>query len=140
MFFDSDLLIYMYLLHFRFTTIPLIFFMLLIIACTCMPESHYLIMYTCDCLSTPTGFVNVLAGLLLTILDPHVQILESGPWRPCCSWSEYAAETWISSCLSGPSFLPASPWSAREILILLLVSTLPYFIFVHPAFALLGDW
>jgi len=31
--------------------------MLLVIACTCMPESHHLTMYTCDCLSTPTGFI-----------------------------------------------------------------------------------
>jgi len=26
-----------------------------------------------------------LPGCFLTTLDPHVQILESGPWRPCCS-------------------------------------------------------
>ena len=32
-------------------------FMFLVIACTCMPKSHHLIMYTCDCLSTPTGFI-----------------------------------------------------------------------------------
>jgi len=32
-------------------------FMLLVIACTCMPEPHHLIMYTCDCWSTPTGFI-----------------------------------------------------------------------------------
>ena len=38
------------LLDFRFTVVPLISFMLLVIACTCMPEPHYLIMYTYDCL------------------------------------------------------------------------------------------
>jgi len=67
-------------------------------------------------------------GCFLTTLDSHVQILESGSWWPFCSWSECAAEAWISGCLSRPFFLPAFPWSAREILILLLVSTFPYFI------------
>ena len=28
----------------------------------------------------------VLGGCFLTTLDSHVQILESGPWRPYCSW------------------------------------------------------
>jgi len=32
-------------------------FMFLIIDCTCMPELHHLIMYICDYLSTPTGFI-----------------------------------------------------------------------------------
>ena len=45
-----------------------------------------------------------LPGCFLTTLDPHVQILESEPWRPYCSWSECIAEAWISGCLSGPSF------------------------------------
>jgi len=31
--------------------------MLPIIVYTCMSEPHHLIMYTCDCLSTPTGFI-----------------------------------------------------------------------------------
>jgi len=57
MFSDSDLSIYMYLLDFEFIVVPLIFFMFLVIACTCMPEPHHLIMYTYDCLSTPTGFM-----------------------------------------------------------------------------------
>jgi len=43
--------------HFGFTVVPLISFMLLVIACTCMPEPRHLIMYTCDCLSTPAGFI-----------------------------------------------------------------------------------
>jgi len=55
-----------------------------------------------------------LAGCILTTLDPHVQILESGSWWPYCSWSECATEAWIKSCLSGPSFfqLPLV-WLAR---------------------------
>ena len=57
MFSDSDLSIYMYLLHFRFTVVPLISFMAHVIACTCIPEPHHLIMYTCDCLSTLIGFI-----------------------------------------------------------------------------------
>jgi len=57
MFFDSDLFIHMYLLDFGFTVVPLIFFILLVIACTCMLEPHHLIMYTCDCVSMPTGFI-----------------------------------------------------------------------------------
>ena len=44
MFSDSDLLIYMYLLDLGFTVI---FFILLVIFCTCMPGPHHLIMYTC---------------------------------------------------------------------------------------------
>jgi len=43
-------------------------------------------------------------GCFLTTLDPHVQILESGSWRPCCSWSECVAKVWINGCLSEPSF------------------------------------
>ena len=43
---DLDLLIYMYLLDLRFTVI---FLILLVISCTCMPGPHHLIMYTCAC-------------------------------------------------------------------------------------------
>jgi len=55
--FRFRLLIYMYLLDFRFTVVSLISFMLLVIACTCIPGAHHLIRYTCDCQSTPTGFI-----------------------------------------------------------------------------------
>ena len=61
-----------------------------------------------------------------TTLDSHVQILQSGPWRLCCSWSE-----WRSRSVQLPIWtllLRASSWPAHEILILLLVSTLLYFI------------
>ena len=75
-----------------FTVVPLISFMLLVIACTCMPEPHHLIMYTCAWYARHLALSYVLAGLHLTTLDPHVQILETGPWWPCCSWSECAAD------------------------------------------------
>ena len=42
----------------------------------------------------------VLTGYFLTTLNPHIQILESELWWPCCSWSECAAEAWISGCFS----------------------------------------
>jgi len=86
---DSYLSIYMYLLHSGFTIVPLIFFMLPVIVCTCMPKPHHLIMYTCYCLSTPTGFIICTRRGFLTTLDPHVQILEFGPWWPYCTWSEW---------------------------------------------------
>ena len=93
MFSNSDLSIYMYLLDFGFTIVPLIFFMLLVIACACMPEPHHLIMHTCDCLiCKPLGFIICARGLHQTTFDSHVQILETRPWWPCCSWSEYAAD------------------------------------------------
>ena len=87
MFSDSDLLIYMYLLDFGFTVI---FLILLVISCTCMPGPHHLIMYTCACYACHLALSYVLAGLLIT-LDSHVQILESRPCWSCCSWSECAA-------------------------------------------------
>jgi len=127
---DSDLSIYMYLLLFGFTVVPLISFMLLVIACTCMPEPHHLIMYTCDCLiCTPLGFIICTRGLHLITLYSHVQILESGPWWPCYSWSECAADPSIvigaqqklgyrrSSSSQLFSWLaPKAPLAARELL------------------------
>ena len=71
-------------------------FMLLVIAYTCMPKSHHLIMYTRDCLiCTPRGFIMCTRGLHLTTLDPRVHILESGPWWSCCSWSECVADPFV---------------------------------------------
>ena len=64
MFSNSDLSIYMYLLDFEFTVVRLISFMLLVIACTCMPKPHHLIMHTCDCLiCTPFGFIICTRGV-----------------------------------------------------------------------------
>jgi len=37
-------------------------------------------LYTCTCYARHLALLYVLAGLHLTILDSHVQILESGPW------------------------------------------------------------
>ena len=45
-------------------------------------------------------------GCFLTTLDPYVQILEHGLRWPYYSWSEGAAEAWISGCHRSP-FLPA---------------------------------
>jgi len=136
---DSDLSIYMYLLDFGFTVVPLISFMLVVFACTCMLESHHLIMYTCDCLSTPTGFV---------ICTRRVAFWQ--PWIPMSrSWSldrdsldvpdqSGAAEAWISSCLSGPSFFQPPLIGSRDSH-LTTREYFPVFHIVHPTFALLGD-
>ena len=43
-------------------------------------------------LCTQLASLYVLAGLRLTTLDSYVQILETGPWWPCCSCSECAAD------------------------------------------------
>jgi len=61
---DSDLLISMYLLHFGFTVVPLISFMLLVIACTYMPEPHHLIMYTCAWYERHLALLYVLTGCI----------------------------------------------------------------------------
>jgi len=72
-----------------FTVIPLISFVLLVVAYICMPGSHHLIMYTCDCLlCTPFGFIICTRRVASTTLYSHIQILELGPWWPYCSWSE----------------------------------------------------
>ena len=53
---------------------------------------HHLIIYTCACYARHLTLLYVLVALSLITLDSHVQILETGPWWPCCSWSEYAAD------------------------------------------------
>jgi len=63
-----------------------------VISCTCILGSHHLIMYTYTCYAHHLASLYVLAGLHLTTLDSHVQILETGPWRPCCSRSECTAD------------------------------------------------
>jgi len=55
--FYPTLSIHIYLLDFGLTTNSLFSIYVLVIACTCMPESHHLIMYTCDYLSTLPGFI-----------------------------------------------------------------------------------
>jgi len=65
----------MYILDFEFTIVPLIFFMLHVIACICMSDPHHLIMHTCDFLTCiPLGFIIYTRGLHLTTLNFHVQI------------------------------------------------------------------
>ena len=61
---DSDLLIYMYLLDLGFTVIFLIYLMLFVISCTCMPRPHHLIMYTCACYACHLALFYVLAGVV----------------------------------------------------------------------------
>jgi len=118
MFSDSDLLTYMYLLDLGFTVI---FLILLVISCTCMPGPHHLIVYTCACYARNLALSYVLAGVAnnpgSSCPDPRV-----------CTVAAllYLIRVAHNSCLSGPSFQP--PWSAREIRILLLVSTFLYFI------------
>ena len=70
------------------TVVPLISLMLFVITCTCILGPHHLIMHTCTCYARHLALLYVLAGLRLTTLDSHVQILETGLWWPCCSRSE----------------------------------------------------
>jgi len=85
-------------------------------SCTRVPVMHAIWLYRMYSLG------------LLTTLDPHVQILETRPWRPYCTWSVWRSGSVNWQLPIRTLLLPASPWSAREILILLLVSTFPYFI------------
>ena len=74
--------------------ILLFLFMLLVITCTCMPEPHHLIMYTCDRLSTPTGFILRTRWVIFwqswTLMSKSRSLNRGG----LC-----ATETWISGCL-----------------------------------------
>jgi len=90
-----------------FTVVPLISLMLLVIACTCMSGPHHLIMYTCSCYARHLTLLYVLAELRLTTLNSYVQILETGPWWPCCSWSECAADP--SVMIGAQQMLGSSP-------------------------------
>ena len=121
MFYKSDLSIYMYLLDFGFTIVPLIFFMLLVTACTYMPESHHLIMYTCDCLSTPTGFILRTCWVaFLTTLDLHVQILESNLWWPSVVDQRAQRKRGLAVVYPEPHFLPAPLIPSRDLILLLM--------------------
>jgi len=104
-FFDSDLLIYMYLLDFGFTIVPLIFIyvtghcMYLYVWIISLDHVHVWLPKHANWL-----YLTYSLGCFLTTLNPHIQILESESWWPYCSWSECATEAWTSSCLSGSSF------------------------------------
>jgi len=74
MFSDSDLLIYMHLLDLGFTVI---FLILLVISCTCMPGPHHLIMYTCACYARHLASFFVLAGV---VNNPGFSCPDPGVW------------------------------------------------------------
>ena len=101
---------------------------LLVIACTCMPEPHHFIMYTYECLSTPTGLI--IHTRWVAFWQPW--ILMSRSWsldRGGLAVLIRVAQQKHGLAVACPDPLsPASPWSARKILILLLVNTFPYFI------------
>jgi len=86
MFSVSDSSIYM--IYCRSFNFPYVF----VITCICIFGPHHLIMYTCTSYARQLASLYVLAGLRLITLDSHVQILETGPWWPCCNWSECAAD------------------------------------------------
>ena len=73
-----------------FTVVPLCYLLLLV------PRPHYLIMYTCVCDTRHLTLLYVLTGLRLTTLDSHVQILETRPWWPYCTWSKYTADSSVT--------------------------------------------
>jgi len=58
--------------------------------CAYIHDTHF--MYTCTYYACHLALLYVLAGLHLTTLDSHVQILEPGPWWLGCNWSECAAD------------------------------------------------
>ena len=87
---------------------------------------------------TPLGFIKCTHGLHPTTLNPHVQILESGSWWLCCSWSEWRSGSVDYQLPVRTLFIPVFPWSARKILILLLVSTFSSFYIVYHA--LFASW
>ena len=134
----SDLLIHVYLLDFGFTTDSLIF-IYVTRHCLCLYVlTTYLIMYTCDCLSKPTGFI--LRTRWVIFWQPWTFMSRSRS-LDCGSLTvvvRQVAKAWISGCLSDPLFFQP-PWSAREILILLLVSIFQSFYIVYHAYAPLGD-
>ena len=137
MFSDSYLSIIMYLLNFRFIVVPLISFMLLVIAYTCIPEPHHLIMHMCDCLSTPTSFI--ISTRRVAVWQPS--ILMSRSWivvallyqirvaqRKRGLAADYPDPLSSSLPLIG---LQDSHLSTREYF--------PIFHIVHPTFVLLSD-
>ena len=68
---------YSYLPHFMFI-------------CAYVNDTSFL--YTCAWYARHWALLYVLAGLHLTTLDSHVQILEPGVWWLGCNWSECAAD------------------------------------------------
>ena len=125
-----------------YTVIFLISLMLLVIACTCMPEPHHLIMYTCAWYARHLALSYVLTGLHLTTMNSHIQILETGPWWPCYSWSVCAANPSVTirvqqklGSLRGSSSQFLSCLAPESLL--LLVSTSPLIMYISSCIVLL---
>ena len=114
MFSDSDLSIYKYLLDSDLLMILWFSFMLLVIACTYMSELHHLIMYCVTAWACQLALSYVLAGLFSD--NPGPSCPDPGAWTVVafCSWSECAAEAWISDCLSAALFLSAPLIGLRD--------------------------
>jgi len=122
-----------------FTAVPLIFFMLLVIACTCMPEPHHLIMHTYDCLSTPTGFI--ICTRRVAFWQPWILISRS--WsldRGGLVVVDQSAQQKRGLAVVCPDLLSSNLpliglWDSH-------LANREYFLafhIVHPTFALLGD-
>jgi len=111
-----------------FTVVPLISLMLFFITCTCILGPLYLIMYTCTCYARQLASLYVLAGLRLTTLNSHVQILETGPCDLVVTDQfrddRSAAEVWIIAVALSPS--SSSIWFSRPLLLLVSISQLLY--------------
>ena len=77
-------------------------------------------------------------GYFLTTLNLHVQIQELRPCWPSVVDQSAQRKCGLAVVCSEPLF-SQPPWSAREILILLLVDIFQSFYIAYHAFALLGD-
>ena len=125
---DSDLSIYVYLLDFGFTTDPLIFIYVTGHCLYLYARSHHMIVYTCDCLSMPTGLSYVLVGLLsdnseFSCPDLRVRIVVAMRWLIIVRSGSVDKLLYVRTLFS------SSPrWSAHEILIFLLVNIFQSFI------------
>ena len=134
MFFDSDLLIYMYLLDLGFTVI---FLILLVISYTCMPGPHHLIMYTCACYARHLALSYVLAGVAN---NPGFSCSDPGVWTVALLYLIRVAQrkrglavAYLDPPSSSLSLIGSrdSHLATREYF--------PVFHIVHHAIALLGD-
>ena len=104
-----------WLAYFRvFISILWFSFMLLVIACTCLPEPHHLIMYMYDCPSTPIGFILRTRWVIFWQPSTFMSRSRSLNRSDLHSWSECAVEAQISGCLCIAPFLPAPLISSRD--------------------------
>jgi len=134
MFFDSDLLIYMYLLDLGFTVI---FLILIVISCTCMPGPHHLIVYTCACYARHLALSYVLTGVAnnpgFSYPDPWVWTVVLLYLIRVAQQEHGLAVAHRDSPFSSLSLIGSwdSHLSTREYF--------PVFYIVHPTFVLLSD-